>query len=190
MKKSQAGNISKKPQKLFQRFRVQTVTFYNWTQMYCQLLSGQLCISEIELYNHVAPQKKKYREKSFSYSDTCHSLQLSHSCLLKSSIWLLMCWHLTLFLRVQEIHPTKTAAGNRLSSKQKCTTVLFSDKCQRTKLGLGNSVASVTYVLPQCCESVWVSFCPVTRFSLGLGSWIFGYSWFSETLVFCTWRKE
>lgn len=54
-------------------------------------MPDQFCVSKMELYNHMAPQEKKCREKSFSYSDMCQSLHLSHSSFLKSSIELLMC---------------------------------------------------------------------------------------------------
>lgn len=73
----------------------------------------------------------------------------------------------TLFLRVQEIHPTKTAAGNTVSSKQKPATVLPSNRSQRPKLGFGISVTTATYALPHCYKSVLVSFCQVAQLFLG-----------------------
>lgn len=162
------------------------ITEHNYIVSYCLTNCVFLKLS----FTVMLPYKKRNTERKVFRTLIPARVSSLVTPLLKSSIWLLMCWHLTLFLRVQEIHPTKTAAGNRLSSKQKCTTLLFSDKCQRTKLGLGNSVTSVTHVLLQCYESLWISFCPVTQFSSGLGSRIFGYSWFSEILVFCTCGKE
>lgn len=51
----------------------------------------QFCIPKMELYNHIAPQEKTCREKSFSYSDVRQSLHPSHSSFLKNNIELFMC---------------------------------------------------------------------------------------------------
>lgn len=81
------------------------------------------------------------------------------------------------------MHPTEAAADNRLSSKWKAETVIFSNKKQRTKLNFCSALIKVTYGHLCCCSSVQVSFCPVTQLLSGLRSRTFRYPWCSESGV-------